>query len=187
MTFQWLFQSIYWLFWSITEIFPPDLLFLASCLQRSQIAAGMKLQKGCLGFQISATLQKSPYMLWKSNWKVIKFYWWISVWTLIYSSLCIPVYLQSLRRVCLLDGIDSRNLTSHHLARLQSWGNSKVVEVGHLRGSPVNMSLDASTGPLLAHNGMFMGSRSRDFRERLIITKVFVKNCKLARDWKDVR
>ena len=57
-----------------------------------------------------------------------------------------------------------------------------MVEVGHLRGSPVNMSLDASTGPLLAHNGMFMGSRSRDFRERLIITKVFVKNCKLARD-----
>ena len=75
---------------------PPDSLFTASRLQRSQITAVVKLQKGSLELSDLMKLQISQHMLWKSHWKVIEFYWWIFIWTM---NACYTVLLLHMARI----------------------------------------------------------------------------------------
>jgi len=54
----------------------PEAILATLHMQQSEIAAGVKLQKGIWGYQVSAPLQK------KLKYAVVKCYWWISVWTM---------------------------------------------------------------------------------------------------------
>ena len=75
------------------------------------------------GFRSLLDSSKSQYIIRKSNWKVTKFYWWISVWTMCFA--------------CLIEEMGWCQL-----------GHNPFLEA-IITDLPVNMPLCASTGPVL--------------------------------------
>ena len=61
--------------------FTVPFLKLQACSNLSRVAA----KRESRGFRSQCNSRKSPNMLRKSHWKVIEFYCWISVWTMMHN------------------------------------------------------------------------------------------------------